>query len=259
MEFEPAEDDGRFHVNGIDALTGLPAVPPLTAAEVVRRAADGPAPAEDAGLLRKLWDALKRPFRGLPDDIEPADVAAAGWAVVLPIATPDAVRQAIERLVAHRRDQTRVPAERCLVLDYRPGQSLADWLRGLGAHLADIEPTRLPYYVTLVGGPEAIPFEFQSLLDVNHAVGRIAFDRPEQYLRYVEGLIEYETARAAPHGREVLYWGPRNRDDRATHLSADCLVRPLHDGVPAAGGQPALPAIAGQRGFRSRHLGGAEA
>jgi hypothetical protein len=258
MEREPAEDDGQLHVNGINALTGLPAVPPLSEAEVAQHAAGGP-PTEDAGLLRRLWEALKRPFRGLPDDVEPTDVAAAGWAVVLPTDTPGEVRQAIERLVAHRRDHTGIPAERCLVLDYRPGQSLGDWLRGLGAHLADVEPTRLPYYVALVGGPEAISFEFQSLLDVNYAVGRIAFDRPEQYGRYVEGLIAYETAGAVPHGREVLYWGPRNRADRATQLSADYLIRPLHEGIPAAGGQPALPAIAGQRGFRSRHLGGPEA
>ena len=242
MDIESADEDGRLYLNGIDALTGLPAVPPMTEEEAARRAAGGPPPAEDVGLLRRLWEALKRPFHGLPDDIDPTDVATAGWAVVLPTETPDEVRQAIERLVAHRRDHTRVPADRCRILDYRPGQSLGDWLRGLGAHLADVEPTRLPYYVALVGGPEVISFEFQALLDMNYAVGRIAFDRPEQYRQYVEGLIAYETAGAVPNGREVLYWGPRNRADRATQLSADCLIRPLFEGIPATGDQPALPA-----------------
>jgi len=154
MDLESTDEDGRLHLNGIDGLTGLPAVPPMTEEEAARRAAGGPPPAEDVGLLRRLWEALKRPFHGLPDDIDPTDVATAGWAVVLPSETPDEVRQAIEQLVAHRRDHTRVPANRCLTLDYRPGQSLADWLRVLGALLADVEPTRLPYYVVLVGGPE---------------------------------------------------------------------------------------------------------
>ncbi|MBV8075515.1 MAG: hypothetical protein JO284_03925 [Planctomycetaceae bacterium] len=181
------------------------------------------------------------------------------WAIVLPTETPDEVRQAIERLVAHRRDHTRVPADRCMILDYQPGQPLGDWLHGLGAHLADVEPTRLPYYVALVGGPEFISFEFQALLDMNYAVGRIAFDRPEQYRQYVEGLIAYETAGAVPNGREILYWGPRNRADRATQLSADCLIRPLFEGIPATGDQPTLPAVAEQRRFRSRCLGGPEA
>jgi hypothetical protein len=202
---------------------------------------------------------VKRPLHGLPDDIDPTDVTTAGWAVVLPTETPDEVRQAIERLLAHRRDHTRVPTDRCLGLDYRPGQPLGDWLRGLGAHLADVEPTRLPYYVALVGGPEVISFEFQALLDMNYAVGRIAFDRPEQYRRYVEGLIAYETAGAVSNGREVLYWGPRNRADRATQLSADCLIRPLFEGIAAAGDQPALQAIAEQRRFRSRCHGAADA
>src|SRR5271166_684742 len=259
MDLESTDEDGPLHLNGIDALTGLPAVPPMTEEEAARRAAGGPPPAEDVGLLRRLWEALKRPFHGLPDDIDPTDVATAGWAVVLPSETPDEVCQAIEQLVAHRRDHTRVPADRCLILDYRPGQSLADWLRVLGALLADVEPTRLPYYVALVGGPEVISFEFQTLLDMNYAVGRIAFDRPEQYRRYVEGLIAYEKAGAAPSGRAILYWGPRNRADRATQLSADCLIRPLFNGIPATGDQPALPAIAEQRRFRSRCLGGPDA
>ncbi len=254
MDIESADENDRLHLNGIDALTGLPAVPPMTKEEAARRAAGGPPPAEDVGILRRLWEALKRPFRGLPDDVEPTDFATAGWAVVLPTDLPGEVRQAIERLVAHRRDHTRVPSDLCRILDYRPGLPLGDWLRRLGASLADVEPTRLPYYVALVGGPEVISFEFQVLLDINYAVGRIAFDRPEQYQHYVEGLIAYETAAAVPNGREVLYWGPRNRDDQATQLSADCLIRPLHEGIAAAGDQPALPAIAEQRRFRSRCL-----
>jgi hypothetical protein len=209
-------EDGRLHLNGIDALTGLPVVPPMTKEEAATRAAGGPPPVEDVGLLRRLWEALKRPFHGLPDDIKPTDVTAAGWAVVVPTGTPDQVREAIEQLVAHRRDYTRVPADRCRILDYRARQSLTDWLRGLGAHLADVEPDRLPYYVALVGGPEVISFEFQTLLDMKYAVGWIAFDRPEQYRNYVEGLIAYETAGVAPNGREVLYWGPRNQFDRST-------------------------------------------
>jgi hypothetical protein len=259
MHSQTAPDDSRLHVNGIDALTGLPSVPPITEEDAARRAVGGSPPAEDVGVLRRLWDTLKRPFKGLPDDITPTDVTTAGWGVVIPSGTSDDVRHSIERLVAHRREHTRVPTDRCKVFEYTPGKTLGDWLRGLEAHLADVEPTRLPYYIALIGGPESISFEFQALLDMNYAVGRIAFDRPELYQRYVEGLIAYETAGAAPNGREVLYWAPRNRADRATQLSADCLIRPLHEGSPAAGDQPASPAIAEQRRFRSRCFIGPEA
>ena len=82
---------------------------------------------------------------------------------------------------------------------------------------------------------------------------------PEDYRRYVESVIAYETAAAPPHGREVAYWGTRNRADRATQLSADCLVKPLAEGLAAAEGQRAAPPIAEARGFRSHCLLGAPA
>ena len=115
MDLESTDEDGRLHLNGIDGLTGLPAVPPMTEEEAARRAAGGPPPAEDVGLLRRLWEALKRPFHGLPDDIDPTDVAAVGWAVVLPSETPDEVRQADR--AAHRPSARSHP---------RSGRSLPD-------------------------------------------------------------------------------------------------------------------------------------
>jgi hypothetical protein len=105
-----------------------------------------------------------------------------------------------------------------------------------------------------VGDPEAISYEFQVLLDMNYAVGRLAFDDPDGYLRYVDSLIAYETAATTPNSREVLYWGTKNRDDQSTRLSAECLVRPLYEGTPATADQPAMKAIAGERKFRSSCL-----
>ncbi len=263
VDTEVTGDDARLHLNGIDALTGLPAVPPMTEEEAARRAVGGPPPAEDVGIpAARLWETqLKRPFHGLPDDVEATDLTASGWAVVLPDWKPRtrSARRSSDSSPIGLRPHPRAGQS----LSYRclPTRAVA---RGLGfaawGHTsADVEPTRLPYYVSLVGGPELISFEFQTLLDMNYAVGRIAFDRPEQYRRYVEGLIAYETAAALPNGREVLYWGPRNRADRATQLSADCLIRPLFEGIAAAVDQPALPAIAEQRQFRSRCLGGPDA
>ena len=53
-----------------------------------------------------------------------------------------------------------------------------------------------------VGGPESIPFEHQSDLDVDYAVGRLAFDHPDDYRLYAESVIGYETATVLPRGRE---------------------------------------------------------
>ncbi len=259
---ESLEDDGRLYVNGIDALTGRPSEP-IALVEALQVDPSTPSDPVEIGRLAKLWNAFtKRGFfgHGLPEELElkAHDPAAVGWAVVFSSDTSSEIREAIEPLIAHRRDHTRVMSDRLKVLEIAPGSSLDDWLKKLGASRSDVDPTKLPYYVMFVGSPSSIPFEHQSELDVGYAVGRLCFDRPEDYRRYVESVIAYETAAAPPHGREVVYWGTRNRADRATQLSADCLVKPLAEGIPAAEGQAASPPIAEIRGFRSRcHLGAA--
>jgi hypothetical protein len=78
-------------------------------------------------------------------------------------------------------------------------------------------------------------------------VGRLAFDDPASYGRYVQSLIAYETASAPPTAREVAYWGTRHPADRATQMSADSLIKPLFEGIPGGDGP-----IAEARAFGSR-------
>src|SRR5262249_2586598 len=105
---------------------------------------------------------------------------------------------------------------------------------------------KVPYYVLLVGGPEQIPFEFQFLLDVDYAVGRLAFDRAADYARYAEHLVRYETGATVATRKEVVYWAPRHDTDAATQLSHDTLVKPLYGGLPNA--EPPAP----RRDFEAR-------
>jgi hypothetical protein len=84
-------------------------------------------------------------------------------------------------------------------LEYKPGESKEEWLKQFGAPGSDVEPTRVPYYLLLAGGPEAIPFEIQFYLDIDLAVGRVAFDDPDNYRRYGKVVVDYETAAAVPN------------------------------------------------------------
>jgi hypothetical protein len=116
-----------------------------------------------------------------------------------------------------------------------------------------VDPRKVPYYVTLVGGPTDVPFDFQYQLDVEYAVGRLAFDTPDLLRRYAEGLAAFETATTVTAAKELLYWGPRHAADRSTQMSADALVTPLADGTADD------PAVAAAKGYRARCLKAADA
>jgi hypothetical protein len=189
--------------------------------------------------------------------VDPRNLAETGWAVVFAEGTPAAVKDAVGPLIDHRR--IFVPPDRCKVLDYKKGEAMTAWLRRHGASPGQVSPWRVPYYVLLVGDPACIPFDFQYLLDIEYAVGRLCLDSPAQYRQYAESLIAYEAATAVPNSREVVYWATRHGDADATQMSADWLATPLYQGVPAAGGQPEQKAVAQVRSYRARLLKGADA
>lgn len=244
--------DQRIVLNGINALTGEYLVPPMGLPEAAAHARGTPPPREQEGFLRRMLARATGKFFGLPMDIDATELKEAGWCIVFPSDTPAAVRKALQPLIDLRSKQA--PPDRCKVLQYKTGESKEEWLGKYGAHAADIEPTRVPYYVLLVGGPESIPFEFQFLLDIDYAVGRIAFDKPADYGRYAQAVVDYETGKKVTNKREVVYWGTRHDSDEATHLSADSMVSPLFKGIPASNGSAAVPAIATKMKFKSRCL-----
>jgi len=241
-----------IYLNGIDGVTGRYLVDPFSPSGAVAAARGKPPDRDQAGWLGHLRGILLSPFLGLPRGIDPTDVTRSGWGVVFARNTPDNIRRAIEPLLAHRHGQ--VPASRCKVLEYTMGRSLKDWLKTYGVSTGTVDPTKVPYYLMLVGGPESIPFEFQYLLDIEYAVGRLAFDDAEGYQSYAESVVNYETASAVANAREVVYWAPRHAADPATQMSLDSLVSPLFGGTPPGDGREAEAPVAGELGYTSSAL-----
>jgi hypothetical protein len=238
------------YVNGIDGVTGKYLIPPMSVAELAALARGEPRDAWLTSWVKNIAWRLKEAFLGLPIDVDPTRIAQAGWAVVFAANAPAEMRDALEPLIAHRR--TQVAPDRLKVLDYQPGETARDWLKRHKTAFGNIVPTSVPYYVLIVGDPTEIPFGFQYLLDTEYAVGRLAFDESEQYQRYAESVVAYETA-AVPTAREVAFWGPRQPGDGWTQLCSDYLIAPLADGT--AGQQP----IAEAYGFKTRRIAGDEA
>jgi hypothetical protein len=219
------------HANGINGLNGEYLLAPLEAdvAARARRSTDDP---NVVAQLRHLHTSLSEPTYGVPFDVEPSDVASAGWAVVFASDESADVKAALEPLIEHRGRMTGVQK----VLEYRAGQSTAEWLDDHGTSPGNVDPAKVPYYLLLVGGPSRIPFSFQYLLDVEYAVGRLHFDDVDGYRRYVGGVIEHESAAAPQRDSSAVFFGTRHQFDAATQLSADSLVTPLADAF-APGGQ----------------------
>src|SRR5690242_4923112 len=181
----------KLFLNGIDATTGQYLVPPM---EVDQLAAVVKGVKQDEA--QTSW--FKRVLRkvglrhyGLPEGVDPADVAQAGWGIVFLSDEDAAVKDALRPLVEHRRRQ--IGDAKVKELTYSPGQRRAQWLAANGVGAGSVDPNKVPYYLLLVGSPEKIPFTFCHELDVEYAVGLLHFDKPEEYAQYAQSVIEYET------------------------------------------------------------------
>jgi hypothetical protein len=221
-----AETDALIAFNGIDAVTGDYLLPPMKESLASQITVDFP---QDKTMVNAISSAKRQTeveHLGGAFDINLDDVTMAGWAIVFHQNEEQAVKDAFAPLIEHRQkqigDDTIVK-----VLDYRDGEQVIQWLARQKIKFGVVEPDKVPYYVLIVGGPDRIPFAFGQALDVVYAVGRLCFNTVDQYQRYVESVLEYEKAAKVPNDKEIVFWGPRNKNDRPTKLSSEYLIKPL--------------------------------
>lgn len=233
-------DQALLFFNGIDATTGAYLQDPMAVTEASPTDAwRGLDPGHTAELKARR-ERESQGHYGVIEEVDPTDLAQTGWGVIFPFGYEPAVREALAPLLDLRHAQAAAKNERYyreyIGPDaYRPDETKTAFLRRHGAGPGPADPDKIPYYLLLVGGPREIPYRFQYQLDVQYAVGRIAFDTPEEYAYYARSVVEAETGGLAL-ARRAAFFGVANPGDSATTMSAADLVAPLAE--HAAADQP---------------------
>lgn len=229
--------DDLIAFNGIDATTGDYLINPMTDADASRIAIDHPQDKNLANAINTAKRQAEVEHLGAAFDVDLEDVTQAGWAIVFHKDEDQAVKDAFTPLIEHRRKQ--IGDDNIVkVLEYRDGEQVIQWLARHKIKFGLVEPEKVPYYILLVGSPSRIPFVFGQALDVVYAVGRLHFSAVDGYQRYVESVLEYDKATKVPNGKEIVFWGPRNKNDKPTKLSSELLIKPLALG--AEGGKSVI-------------------
>ncbi len=266
----------RLVFNGVDGATGgylLPAMTPQQVSSLVlghphggrspdqlEVGAHGGAPEQEHLDELKWWhEHTSQAQWGPQEGIDPKKLEETGWGVIFAHDTDPAVKAALAELLAHRREQaTRRHEHYYQEYAYRTGESKHSFLSRHGtAPGRPADPNKVPYYLLLVGGPREIPYRFQYQLDVQYAVGRIAFDQAEDYRRYAEGVVRSESGEA-DLPRKATFFGVDN-GDLATRLSHDHLAKPLAESLAGEVSGWQVETVLGEEATKQRlrrHLGG---
>lgn len=199
----------------VNALTGV-ATPPVPLANLTGRA-DLP------GADQRIANSQHLGTDYSVDD--PNDLTQTGWGIIFASDADPAVQTQLQPLIDLRKQQVQDPTLFKVFSGndgVLPGQTAASWAQQHGVSLtAPVNPYQggVPYYLLIVGSPDRIPFEFQALLKMEWAIGRLYFDNIDDYGRYAKSIVQYESPAFAPVQRKnAAVWVTRNYGDVATAM-----------------------------------------
>ncbi len=233
--------NATFGSFGVDASTGR-VLPRATTSDLAAVARHQPLPdwrVKDLATWRDQVAATPG-RRGVIPGHDPCDLAEVGWGLIFAADDPrtEAIQLALAKLIDWRQDVAGSEQSHFFRVfsgadGYRQGETNRTFLsrHRVGPGLAN--PHFMPYYLLLVGTPQQIPYSFQYQLDIEYAVGRIAFDTLDEYRHYAENVVAAEEITLRP-SRRAVFFGPRHACDPATVLSSGQLVQPLADKLAAA-------------------------
>ncbi len=213
----------------INALTGEP-TPPVSFQHLATLASKGSAPEGRRAPNILGWD---------PNAGDPNDLSQSGWGIIFEAGADPAIQEQLQPLINLRSNQVHDSKFFKIFTGsggVTPGQTAASWIRPLGVSLdTPVDPLNgLPYYLLIVGPPGNITFEFQASLKSQFAVGRLYFDDIEDYGRYAQAMVQYESKSYTPvQSKSAAVWVTRNPGDLATAILSGAISQEfLPPGTP---------------------------
>ena len=193
---------------------------------LVRDGDQSPAAADPVALVSSRKQApAKMPAPGeLGDDHNhPNDLAVQRWAVIAQEGPAgDELIRRIKPLIEARRREQDAPVREFRVPSAMTADEAARWKRTVYQQ-SERHRKDLPRYQLILGDLDAVSQDLQVSQAVDGFVGRLAFDRPEQYAAYCEKLLLAEQGGAT--GARAVFHAVRD-GTAATELGYKGLVRP---------------------------------
>jgi hypothetical protein len=223
----------QLFFNGINGITGDYGLPPMTGEELsgfIR----GERKPENLDELRFRARAATERTLGVKEGVDPKKLDQAGWGIVFAHDADPAVKEALTGLITLRKTQAGDHFRLYNGPDgyRRDKDTKGSFLARHGAGPGPADPDKVPYYLLIVGSPEAIPYKFQYELDVQYAVGRIHFDTLQEYANYAASVVAAEKD-GVKLPRRATFFGVANPGDGATKLSSTELIEPLGKSLAA--------------------------
>lgn len=212
--------------NGVSGIDGSYPFPRTTVADLAALARGEKLERRFLDKLKMWLDDFLSPGRGSEDEFDPSHLKSAGWGVIFSRDSDPRIREALRPLLDWRQGQAAALDEKRYrelwgENGYAHGESIYDFLYRHDAEFGTVDPSQMPYYLLLVGGPDEIPFSFQYDLDVLYAIGRLDLRSPKEYASYAESVVAAEKARAtfSPKAENRMsFFCPNNPDNVSLRL-----------------------------------------
>jgi hypothetical protein len=225
-------DELQLYFNGINGASGDYELSPMTPHQLAQVVSGEEV---DEGFLSELKQRREAHW-GVKEGVDPTDIGKSGWGVIMAYNAEPAIKEALSELLDHRKGQAGERYHEYFGPDgYRSDETKNKWLARHGMGPGPADPDKVPYYLLIVGDPEAIPYRFQNQLDVQYAVGRIHFDTLDEYAAYARSVVQSEAGGLALP-KQATFFGVRTPGDQATELSADHMIKPLSAKMAAQAG-----------------------